>query len=132
MYRPSLLQQKILIGVLLATLTFAVFWPVLHYDFVSFDDPYYIQGNPWVLSGLSLRNFVWAFQTAFFANWHPITWLSHMLDIELFGLNPGGHHLVNLLYHVANTLLLFWILQRITRARWLSGIVAALFSFLRV
>jgi len=124
----SRLQQNSLIYVLLAALTFVVFWPVIHYDFVSFDDPYYIQGNPWVLSGLSVKNILWAFQTGFFANWHPITWLSHMLDIELFGPNPGRHHLIKLLYHVANTLLLFWILQRITGARWLSGIVAALFA----
>jgi tetratricopeptide (TPR) repeat protein len=128
MDRLSRLQQKILICVVLATVTFAVFWPVTHYDFVSFDDPYYIQGNPRVLSGLSLQNILWAFQTGFFANWHPITWLSHMLDIELFGLNPGLHHLVSLLLHVANTLLLFWVLERITGARWTSAVVAALFA----
>jgi Tfp pilus assembly protein PilF len=124
----SRLQQNSLIYVLLAALTFVVFCPVIHYDFVSFDDPYYIQGNPRVLGGLSIPNILWAFQTGFFANWHPITWLSHMLDVELFGLNPGWHHLVSLLYHVANTLLLFWIFERITGARLPSGIVAALFA----
>jgi tetratricopeptide (TPR) repeat protein len=128
MDRLSHLQQKILICVLLGAITFAVFWPVVHYDFVSFDDPYYIQGNPRVLSGLTISNILWAFKTGFFANWHPITWLSHMLDIELFGMNPGWHHLVSLLYHVANTLLLFWIFERITGARWRSCVVAALFA----
>src|SRR5262249_20927992 len=96
-----------LICLVLALGTAALYWPITHHPFVQFDDEQYIVGNPHVTSGLSLTNAVWAFTTSEQANWHPLTWISHQLDCALFGKDPGGHHLVNLLYHTANTLLLF-------------------------
>ena len=77
-------------------------------------------------AGLTWPGIVWAFQSGDAANWHPLTWISHMLDCQLYGLNPGGHHLTNLLFHIANTLLLFLWLERLTGALWRSALVAAL------
>ncbi len=114
--------------VLLSAITLAAFWPVVHCDFTNYDDPYYVTANPHVLSGLRVENVVWAFSTGYYGNWFPLTWLSHMVDMELFGLNAGGHHLTSLLFHVANTVLLFWLLQRMTGTTWPSAAVAALFG----
>ena len=122
------MRRTLSISVLLGGLTLAAFWPAVHCDFTNYDDPYYVTLNPHVLGGLTAGNVAWAFRTGYYGNWFPLTWVSHMLDVELFGLNPGGHHLTSLLFHVANTLLLFWILQRITGATWRSGVVAALFA----
>jgi len=113
---------------LLAALTVAVYWPVRQHDFVCYDESTMILQNPWVLGGFTLRGLAWALTTSWFEYWHPVTWLSHMLDCELFGLNPGWHHLVSLGFHVANTLLLFAVLQRMTGALWRSAMVAALFA----
>lgn len=118
-----------LISLVLALGTLALYWPVTHQPFVQFDDEQYIVGNPHVTSGWSATNFVWAFTTSEQANWHPLTWLSHQLDCQLFGVNAGGHHLVNLLWHVANTLLLFAFLRGATGALWRSAFVAALFAW---
>jgi tetratricopeptide (TPR) repeat protein len=112
----------------LSALTAFTFWPVLHSDFVNFDDNSYVTQNPCVLGGLTPTNIAWAFKTAYFGNWHPLTWLSHMLDVELFGLNPSYHHLTNLLLHICNTCLLFWFLNRATARTWPSAIVAAFFA----
>ena len=117
-----------LICVLLGGLTLGVFWPVVHCEFTNFDDPYYVTANPNVLGGLTLENIGWAFRTGYYANWHPLTWLSHMADIELFGGHAGGHHLTSLLFHTANTLLLFWVLNLMTGALGRSALVAALFA----
>jgi tetratricopeptide (TPR) repeat protein len=108
--------------------TLASFWPVLHNDFINFDDPPYVTANPHVTSGLSWGNVVWAFQSNVAANWHPLTWLSHMLDVQLFGLRAGWHHLMSLLLHIANALLLFSVLRRMTGAEWRGALVAALFA----
>src|SRR6266699_3802078 len=113
---------------LLALATFAVFCPLLECDFVNFDDPKYVTSNPMVQRGLSREGLRWAFTNTHAANWHPLTWLSHMLDVQLFGLNPGLHHLTNLSIHIANVLLLFLVLQRMTRAPGRSAFVAALFA----
>ena len=102
--------------------------PVWHYGFVNYDDPGYISDNPHVAAGLTAQDVWWAFTTGFFANWHPLTWLSHMLDVELFGMNPGPHHFTSVLLHIANTLLLFWLLHRITGALGRSAFVAGLFA----
>lgn len=118
-----------LICVVLALGTAALYWPITHHPFIEFDDMQYIAGNPHVTSGLSATNFVWAFTTSEQANWHPLTWLSHQLDCTLFDVDPGLHHLVNLLYHVANTLLLFVFLRRATGFLWRSAFVAALFAW---
>ncbi|RJQ60493.1 MAG: tetratricopeptide repeat protein [Desulfobacteraceae bacterium] len=113
---------------LLAVSSFWVYWPVTTHSFLNYDDQDYVTENPHVRSGLSLQNVMWALNAFHSANWHPLTWISHMLDVELFGLNPGMHHLVNLILHVLNTLFLFLLLRRMTREVWPSFLVAALFS----
>jgi len=117
-----------LLCALLFAAIFAAFWPVLHDGYINYDDPPYIFSNPHVATGLNWANVAWAFRTGEAANWHPLTWLSHMLDVQLFGLNPGAHHLTNLLFHAANTLLLFLLLDRMTRSLWPSAWVAAIFA----
>lgn len=105
-----------------------VYWQVSHHDFVRYDDNAYITENPNVQVGLTLKGSHWAFTTFHAANWHPVTWLSHMVDCQLFGLKPGMHHVVNLLFHIANTLLLFLVFRRMTGAIWQSLFVAGLFA----
>ncbi|MDI6827997.1 MAG: tetratricopeptide repeat protein [Armatimonadota bacterium] len=100
---------------------------VLWHDFV-FDDKPYVLLNEHVRTGISLRNLVWALTSFHSANWHPITWISHMLDCTIFGLKPAGHHLINLLLHLANAILLFWLLSKITASQWKSAFVAILFA----
>jgi protein O-mannosyl-transferase len=105
-----------------------VYVPLLHDGFVNYDDPQYIVQNPDVTSGLSWHGVVWAFTTGHQSNWHPLTWLSHMIDIRVYGLNAGGHHLTNVLLHILNTVLLFSLLRQMTGARGASMFVAALFG----
>jgi protein O-mannosyl-transferase len=112
---------------LLALVTLAVFWRVTDHEFVIYDDGEYVVKNAQVQAGLTIQGVKWAF-TTFSANWHPLTWLSHMLDCQLFGLNPAGHHGMSLFFHIANTLLLFLVLCRMTKALWRSAFVAALFA----
>jgi protein O-mannosyl-transferase len=114
------------LGLTLATL--AVFWQVRDHEFITYDDYEYVLENPHVRYGLSRDGILWAFTSVHASNWHPLTWLSHMLDCELYGLNPSGHHLNNFLFHVANTLLLFLLLRRVSGAVWRSFLVAALFA----
>jgi tetratricopeptide (TPR) repeat protein len=121
--RPDLL---ILLG--LAVVTFALYAQVIGHQFITLDDPTYIQENPMVNRGVTLAGLAWAFTTFHAANWHPLTWISHMIDCQLFGMNAGHQLLVNALIHVANTLLVFWFLLRTTHARWPSALVAALFA----
>jgi protein O-mannosyl-transferase len=118
-----------LILCILAAGTFALFAPALKFGFLNYDDPDYVTKNAHVQSGLGLDNFVWAFTKSYSANWHPLTWISHMLDCQLFGPRAWGHHLTNILFHVANTLLLFLTLRRMTGAIWRSALVAALFAW---
>jgi protein O-mannosyl-transferase len=122
------LEHPALCYVLLALITVAVYLPVIELSFVTFDDTYYLTNNPKVQAGLTWESVRWAFTRAHAANWHPLTWLSHMLDCELYGLKPVGHHLTSLLFHTANTLLLFGLLKRLTGAFWRSAFVAALFA----
>jgi len=112
----------------LALATAAVYCQVRSYDFINYDDPGYVSENPNIQSGITLQAVKWAFTTGFMSNWHPLTWLSHMLDWWLFGSNAGGHHLTNLIFHIANTLLLFIVLKQMTQKLWLSAFVAALFA----
>ena len=118
----------LLISLLLAAGTFLTYLPALKFDFVNYDDTDYVTQNPNVTSGLSTTNLVWAFTTGHAGNWHPITWISHQADASAFGLNPGGHHLTNVLFHTANTLLLFLLLRSLTGSLWRSMLVAALFA----
>ena len=104
------------------------FWQVNQCDFINLDDPVYVTENIHVKSGITLGSIRWAFTTGYASNWHPVTWMSHMLDVQLFGLKPRWHHLTNLLFHIANTLLLFFVFHRMTKAPWKSAFVAALFA----
>ena len=113
---------------LLALVTLVVFLPVARQGFVNYDDSDYVTENAHVLSGLSWANVLWAFTTGHASNWHPLTWLSHMLDCQLFGLKAGAHHLVSVGFHIANALLLLLLLRRMTGALWPSALVAALFA----
>jgi Flp pilus assembly protein TadD len=111
----------------LAAITFAVFGQTLTHEFVDYDDNEYVYLNPTVARGLTLKGIAWAF--SFHAsNWHPLTWLSHMLDCQLYGLHPGGHHLTNVLLHAATVIALFLVLRRMTGALWRSAFVAAVFA----
>jgi cytochrome c-type biogenesis protein CcmH/NrfG len=118
----------LLIYVVLALTTGGVYLQVHGHEFVSLDDIMYVVKNEQVLRGISRESIVWAFTKPYFGNWHPLTWLSHMLDCELFGLNARGHHLTSLLFHMASTLLLFGVLKRMTGAVWRSAFVAAAFA----
>jgi hypothetical protein len=106
----------------------SVYWQVLYCDFVTFDDPHYVSENQYVRTGFTRNNIIWAFTPAKFGYWHPLTWLSHMLDCQLYGLRPGLHHLSNLLIHIANSLLLFFVFKQMTGAVWKSAFVAAVFA----
>ena len=108
--------------------TLAAFWPLRENEFINYDDQQYVTENAHVQRGLRPDSMRWAFTTSHASNWHPLTWLSHMLDCELFGLKPAGHHLVSLALHIANTLLLFSLLSQTTRAPIRSAMVAAIFA----
>jgi tetratricopeptide (TPR) repeat protein len=112
----------------LAAITFAVFGQTLHHDFVNYDDNNYVHQNPVVSQGLTIKGVVWAFYQVHFANWHPLTWLSHMLDCQLYGQYSGGHHLTNVLLHTATVIALFLVLRQMTGALWRSAFVAAVFA----
>jgi len=105
------------ICLVLLVAVFAVYAQVRTHAFINFDDPIYVTDNLHVRAGLTWDGVVWAFTTFHDSNWFPLTWLSHMLDYELFGLDSGSHHLVNLLFHAVSTLLLFFALRRMTGAR---------------
>ncbi|MFZ2448392.1 MAG: tetratricopeptide repeat protein [Syntrophobacteraceae bacterium] len=122
------MQRKSIICLVLAAITLLAHIEVFHCEFLDFDDRTYVTANASVLSGLSLKGLWWALTSYHATNWHPLTWLSHMLDIEIFGLNPAGHHAVNLLLHIANAILLFLLLDKMTGAVWKSACVAALFA----
>ena len=119
---------KIVIPLVLALLTLAVFWQVSGHDFINLDDEQYVTQNPHVRGGLTAGNLTWALTATHASNWHPLTWLSHQLDVQFFGMDPSGHHLVSLFFHIANTLLLFFLLNRMTQALWQSAAVAFLFA----
>jgi protein O-mannosyl-transferase len=133
---PANWARDLLIGFALAALIVTAYWGVWGFDFVYFDDPGYVTDNLNVVRGLPLfkdnqvfRSSVsWAFTAFEQSNWHPLTWLSHMLDVQLYGLNAGGHHVTNLIFHLCNTLLVFCLLRWMTERSWCSAIVAALFA----
>lgn len=121
-------QRTALLCVALALVTAAVYWPVRGQQFINLDDDLYVTENPHVLNGLTWESVHWAFTTTHATHWLPLTWLSHMLDCQLFGVNAGAHKLVNVAFHIASTLLLFLVLQRATSAVWPSAFVAAVFA----
>ena len=116
------------VALLLAALTLTLFWPAGGFDFIDLDDPSYVFANPQVASGLSWAGLRWAMTTVHDGWWLPLLWLSYMTDVSLFGTSPGGFHLVNILLHTVNALLLFWVLRRSTGRLWESALVAALFA----
>ena len=126
--RNSSANRTIFICIALAVLTFSVFSPAFRCGFINYDDQDYVYENAAVQHGVTASAVKWAFTTTHASNWHPLTWLSHMLDCQLFSLNPGGHHFTNVLLHACNSILLFIILRMLTGAPWRSAIVASLFA----
>lgn len=121
-------RAGILACLLLVLMTLGVYHDVFRSGFVELDDNGYITENAVVQGGLTLKGLAWAFTTLHYANWHPVTWISHMADCQLWGVNPAGHHLTSLFFHIVNALLLFWFLRRATGSVWRSWFVAALFA----
>jgi protein O-mannosyl-transferase len=126
---PPLLRSPVFLSLILFTGVLILYVPALDSSFVNYDDPAYVTSNSHVLQGLSWSNVAWAFRATSEANWHPLTWLSHMADVQLFGLNPRGHHLTSVLLHGCNVVLLFFILRRATGCLMRSAVVAGLFAF---
>jgi tetratricopeptide (TPR) repeat protein len=122
------IRQDALIFLLIAVAILVVYASVGNYEFLSFDDGVYVTENPLVQRGITREGFKWAFKFNDRGYWQPLTWISHMLDCHLFGLRAGMHHMTNLIIHMANSLLLFWVFYRMTGARWKSAFVAALFA----
>jgi Tfp pilus assembly protein PilF len=125
--QPFLGRREIALTVSLVLATLVVYFRTVHYDFVFYDDDTFVYANPVVQRGLTAAGLAWAFGLHF-ANWHPLTWISYLLDAQLFGMNAGGFHLVNVLLHAASTAMLFIGLFRMTRRPWRSAIVAAIFA----
>ena len=117
-----------LVGLLLFLGTLALYYPALHNGFVNYDDPAYVTSNWQVQQGFTSRNLAWAFTSTAEANWHPLTWISHMLDVQLFGLRPAGHHAQSIFWHAVNVLLLFLLLAKATGFVGRSALVAGLFA----
>lgn len=123
------IRTKYTITILLILTTLGIYWHVSTHDFINYDDPQYVYNNPHIQKGLTVTNILWAFTSTYNSNWHPVTWLSHMLDVDLFGMHPGGHHLTNLFFHIVNTILLFFLFEKMTGDIWPSAGLAALFAF---
>ena len=121
-------KNSILVVLILILLILAVYWPVQNYGFIDFDDNVYVTRNSHVQSGITLDGFYWAFSTKFFGLWNPLVWISFMIDYHFFGFNAGGYHWTNVILHIFNTILLFFIFRNITGAVWRSAFVAALFA----
>jgi protein O-mannosyl-transferase len=126
--QAGILRSPLVLSLILFGGTLALYIPALDSAFVNYDDPAYVTSNAHVLQGLSWNNVAWAFTTTIEANWHPLTWVSHMTDVQLFGVNPRGHHLMSVLLHAVNVVLLFIVLRRATGCPVRSLIVAALFA----
>jgi protein O-mannosyl-transferase len=121
-------KQNLIIALLLGIATLTVYFPLLRYPFINYDDDVYVVKNLHVNTGLKWQNVKWAWSALAAGNWHPLTWLSHQLDWQVFGSFAGGHHLTSVMLHLFNTLLLFWLLRKATGAKWRSAIVAGLFA----
>ena len=118
-----------IIALLLALTTLIVYLPATRFEFTNYDDNDYVTANPNVQAGLTWAGVKWAFTTGHAGNWHPVTWLSHMTDVTLFGMNPGAHHFVSALFHAANAALLFVLLWRLTKKLWPCALIAALLAW---
>jgi len=118
----------LLIGMFLTVVILIAYWQIQYFDLIDYDDISYIIKNRHVRSGLSREGFIWAMTDIHTGYWHPLTWLSHMMDYQLFRSNAGGHHWTNLIFHMANAILLYILLKRTTGDIWKSAFVAALFA----
>src|ERR1700733_3561069 len=121
-------RRRFLAMLSLAIACLLVFWQSAHFEFINYDDNVYVTENPWVRSGITVDGVRWAFRTVDYFYWQPVTWLSHMVDCQVFGLRPEGHPLTSLLFHIVNPLLHFLVLTRLTGAFWRSTIAAAIFA----
>lgn len=121
-------HSSVLISLMLILITASVYWQVINFDFINYDDNEYVFENPHVQDGITYDSIIWAFTTGHSSNWHPLTWLSHMLDCQMFGLWAGGHHLTSLFFHIINSLLMFFVFRKMTGSKWQSAFVAALFA----
>ena len=121
-------RPELLVCLFLVLSILYVYWQVRHFSFLNYDDPQYVTANYDVQAGLTFESIRWSLTATQASNWHPLTWLSHMLDCQIYGLDPGRHHLTNLLFHILNTLLLFLVFKKMTGAIWKSAFVAALFA----
>jgi hypothetical protein len=121
-------RRALFVSLGLAAACVLVFGQAVRFDFINFDDNAYVYENPWVRNGFTAHGVVWAFTVIDYFYWQPATWLSHMLDCQLFGLRPGWHHLVNILFHIANSILVFLVFRRLTGAFWRSAVLAAIFA----
>jgi protein O-mannosyl-transferase len=121
-------NRELIVFTVLSVLVLAIYWQTTRFGFINLDDNLYVYENGAVLSGLNWSSVKWAFTAFFSANWHPLTWLSHMLDAQLFGGNAGGHHAVNIVLHLINSVLAFVVFHKLTGCFWKSAIVAALFA----
>ncbi|MFC1813390.1 hypothetical protein ACFL03_11955 [Thermodesulfobacteriota bacterium] len=121
-------RQALVVYLLLISVILVSYWQVQFADFSGFDDELYVTKNRHVQAGLTWQGVVWAFTTLYDANWFPLTWVSHMLDCELYALNPAGRHWTSLMFHMANSLLLFYIFRQMSEGVWPSAFVAALFA----
>ena len=124
----SKVRRELFVCLFLMVTTYYAYQQVGGHEFVTFDDGLYVTENTSIQSGINLENIVWAFTSTDSSNWHPLTWMSHMLDVSLFGLHPGSHHLVSLFFHLVNSLLLFFVFRQMTGDIWQSAFVAALFA----
>jgi hypothetical protein len=122
------IHHNVMVCLFLVISTLAVYWQVNEYDFVAFDDNQFIYNNQHLQEGLSGDSIGWAFKTYHTGNWHPLTWLSYMLDYQIFGLNPGVFHSINLFFHIINTLFLFFLFRKMTGYFWQSAFLASLFA----
>ena len=123
-----LFRSIVVICGVLVGITWLVFAQTVRHQFVTYDDPQYVYANPEVSAGLSLSRIAWAFTHTIAGNWHPLTTISHMLDCQVYGLDPAGHHFTNVLFHTIAAVLLFLVLHQMTRSLWRSAFVAALFA----
>ncbi len=121
-------KLELIVCMFLVATSLLAYMQVIKFDFINYDDGLYVVENPHIKGNLTLENIIWAFSTGYAANWHPVTWLSHMLDFRVYGLNPMGHHWTNLQIHIANSILLFLFFKYLTGVLWRSALVAALFA----
>lgn len=122
------MRYRTLLCVVLAIVTLGIYLQTGNHQFINFDDTIYVTENQHVQRGLTAANIAWAFTATAASNWHPVTWISHMADVQLFGMNPSGHHLTNVVIHTASALFLFLLLVQLTGVTWQSFFVAALFA----